>query len=111
MDERELVERFGGLEVGDRVQVTLSDDSTFEGQANPIDYVPGESLRVEVRPEGGSGERYEISSEHDGAWSELTVRRADAAAEDPGWEAVGTVERVEREGAGEGPDEWNWGTE
>ena len=106
MDERELVERLGGLEVGDRVRVTLSDDTTFEGQANPIDYVPEDSLRVEVRPESGSGDRYEISSKcEDDGWSELQTRHADMAAEATEWEDLGTVERVETE------DDWDWGTE
>jgi hypothetical protein len=104
MDERELVERLGELEVGDRVRVTLSDDETFEGQANPIDYVPEDSLRVEIRPESGSGDRYEISSEYDDGWSELQTRHADMQAEATEWEDLGTVERVETEG------EWDWGT-
>ena len=95
MDERELVERFGGLEVGDRVRVTLSDGTTFGGQANPIDYVPEQSLRVEVRPEDDP-ERYEMRSEYDGEWSEIRVRGADMKADETEWEDLGTVESVDR---------------
>ena len=100
----ELVEKLGGLEVGERVKVTLSDDTTFEGRANPIDYVPEESLRVEVRPEGGSGDRYEISAAYDEGWSVPQTRHVDAEAETTEWESLGTVDEADCE------SEWNFGT-
>ena len=90
----ELVEQFGDLEVGDRVLVTLSDGTTFGGQANPIDYVPEESLRVEVRPEG-EAKRYEVRSEYDGDWGEVQARLADMQAEATDWNELGTVESVD----------------
>jgi hypothetical protein len=95
MNDRELVEQLGDLGVGDRVRVTLSDGTTFGGQANPIDYVPEESLRVEVRPEDDP-ERYELRSEYDDGWSEVRTRGADMAAEQTEWEDLGTVESVDR---------------
>ncbi|MFC7080714.1 hypothetical protein [Halorussus caseinilyticus] len=107
MSETELVERLGGLDPNDRVRVTLADGTTFEGPASPIDYVPEESLRVEVRPEGGTTDRYELSAEYDAGWSEVSVRHADAAGESEGWEDLGAVEAVE---PGDDEGEWNWGT-
>jgi hypothetical protein len=95
MSERELVEQLGDLEVGDRVRVTLSDGTTFGGQANPIDYVPEESLRVEIRPEDDP-ERYEIRSKYEDGWSEVRARGANMAGEATEWEDLGTVEDVER---------------
>ena len=106
MSESELVERLGEADLNDRVRVTLSDGTTFEGPASPIDYVPEDSLRVEVRPEGGSTERYELSAEYDDGWSDLAVRHVDAADGDDDWEELGTVERVE---VGGDEDDWDWG--
>jgi hypothetical protein len=107
MSQIELVERLGEMELNGRVSVTLSDGGTFEGPASPIDYVPEESLRVEVRPEDGPTERYELSSEYDDEWSELAVRRTDASEDEAGWEEVGGVESV---AIGGGEEAWNWGT-
>ncbi|NEU56592.1 hypothetical protein [Halorussus sp. MSC15.2] len=95
MSETDLVTPFAEAEQNDYVRVTLSDGTTFEGPASPIDYVPEESLRVEVRPEGGTTERYEISGEYDDDWSELTVRGVSMEGEDSEWEDLGEVESVE----------------
>ncbi|WP_435179333.1 hypothetical protein [Halorussus sp. AFM4] len=104
MSGTEAVERLANAEQNDTVRVELSDGTTFEGPASPIDYVPEESLRVEVRPEGGTTERWELSAEYDGGWSDLTVRHADAA-ENEDWEDRGTVERLR---VGDEED-WDWG--
>jgi hypothetical protein len=95
MSDTELVERLGGMELNDRVSVELSDGASFEGPASPIDYVPEDSLRLEVRPEGGTTERYELSAEYDNDWSELTVRHTDATEEQSGWKELTEVEAVE----------------
>ena len=105
MSERELVEKLGDLELNDSIRVTTTDGSTFEGPASPIDYVPDESLRVEVRPENTT-ERYEISASNDDGWSELAVRYTAATDDADGWQDRGMVERVDARG----DDEWNWGT-
>jgi hypothetical protein len=105
MSDRELVEKLGDLDLNDRVRLTTSDGATFEGPASPIDYVPEDSLRVEIRP-ANTSERYEISASWDDEWSELAVRHVDAADADSAWEDRGTVERVEVRGE----DEWEWGT-
>lgn len=105
MSERELAERLGDLDVDDHVRVTTTEGTTFEGGANPIDYVPEESLRVEVRP-GNTDDRYEMSAEYEDGWSDVNVRMADMAGEDTTWEDLGTVEHVDARGE----DEWNWGT-
>lgn len=107
MSDRDLVERLGDLDVNDRVRVTTTDDTEFEGPASPIDYVPDESLRVEVRPEN-SDERYEMRATCDGEWSEVTARLADMAGEETEWRDLGTVERVEVE-AESGEADWEWG--
>lgn len=95
MSDTELVERLGEMELNDWVSVSLSDGTSFEGPASPIDYVPEDSLRLEVRPESGATERYELSAEYDGGWSEPTVRHTDASDEETGWEELATVESVE----------------
>ncbi|UPV73492.1 hypothetical protein M0R89_13175 [Halorussus limi] len=106
MSETELVERLGAADVGDHVSVDLADGTSFEGVASPIDYVPEESLRVEVRPEGGTTERYELRADYDGEWNAMSVRHTDAADGDSGWETLGAVERIEVRGD---EDEWEWG--
>ncbi|UPV99538.1 hypothetical protein M0R88_13545 [Halorussus gelatinilyticus] len=106
MTEHELAERLGAAEVGDHVTVDLADGTSFEGPASPIDYVPDESLRVEVRPEGGTTERYELRAEYDGEWSDLSVRHVDIADGDAEWEPLGDVERIEVRADDE---EWEWG--
>lgn len=106
MSDRDLAERLGDLDVNDDVRVTTSDDTDFEGPANPIDYVPEESLRIEVRP-GNTDERYEMRAEYDDGWSEVRARGTDMAGEDTEWRDLGTVERVEAEGDDE--DNWEWG--
>jgi len=107
MSDRDLVERLGDLDVNDRIRVTTADDASFEGPVSPIDYVPEESLRVEVRPEN-SDERYEMRATYDGEWTGVTVRLADMAGEETEWQDLGTVEGVEVETAS-GEAEWEWG--
>ncbi|NHN58281.1 MULTISPECIES: hypothetical protein [Halorussus] len=107
MSESELVERLGEADLNDRVRVALADGTTFEGPASPIDYVPEESLRVEVRPGDGSTERYELSAEYDDGWGDLSVRRSDAADGDAAWEELGRVEQIE---VGGDESDWDWGT-
>ena len=106
MGERELAERLGDLEVDDHVRVTTTEGTTFEGGANPIDYVPEESLRVEVRP-GNTDDRYEMSAEYGEGWSDVSVRMADMSGEDTAWQDLGTVERVN---VREEEEDWDWGT-
>jgi len=96
----DLAETFGEVGADDNVRVVLDDGTAFEGRASPVDYVPEESLRVEVRPQDGEGERYEIRGEYDEGWGDLTVRRADMAGEATEWEDVGTVEGLEAREAG-----------
>ncbi|MFC4549249.1 MULTISPECIES: hypothetical protein [Halorussus] len=88
----DLAEMLGGMDVNDYVRVTLTDGTTFEGQADPIDYDPEESLRLEIRPPDKPTERYEIRSEYDGGWDELAVRRVAVDEPNADWEELGTVE-------------------
>ncbi|WP_134669062.1 hypothetical protein [Halorussus marinus] len=95
-----LAETFGEVDAEDTVRVVLDDGTEFEGRASPVDYVPDESLRVEVRPRDRAGERYEISGEYDEGWSDLTVRRADMDGDETEWARLGTVESLEARDAG-----------
>ena len=90
----DLAETLGEMDVNDYVRVTLTDGTTFEGRADPIDYDPEASLRLEVRPPDEPTERYEIRSEYDGEWTEPAVRRVTTDDPDADWEEVGTVEEV-----------------
>lgn len=84
----------GEADVFDHVHVLLSDDSDLEGRATAIDYVPKESLRLELRPRH-SGVRYELSATHGGSrWSPVHVRRCDTEAEVGEWEDLGKVKSV-----------------
>ncbi|WP_132057632.1 hypothetical protein [Halorussus amylolyticus] len=93
----DLVEILGDVDVDDHLRVTLDDGTEFEGWASPVDYVPEESLRIEVRPEGGTTDRYEISAAYDDGWTDPTVRHAEADAESGSWGDLGGVEGVEVE--------------
>lgn len=85
------VTTLGGLEPFDYVQVLLSDETQLEGRATAIDYVPKESLRLELRPRH-SGVRYELVAEHGGSrWSPIHVRRCDTETRDSDWEDLGNV--------------------
>ncbi|WP_276300803.1 hypothetical protein [Halorussus lipolyticus] len=106
MGDTELVERLGEMELNDRVSVTLSDGASFEGPASPIDYVPEDSLRLEIRPEDGATERYELSAEYGDEWRDVAVRHTDASDEGSGWEQLGEVESVE---IGDSEEAWHWG--
>lgn len=88
------VTKLGSLGVFDHVHVLLDDDTELEGRATAIDYVPEESLRLELRPRN-SGVRYELSAEHDEShWSPIRVRRCDTDAEALQWESLGNVVSV-----------------
>ena len=107
MNDRDLVERLGDLDVNDEIRVTTTGDATFEGPASPVDYVPDESLRVEVRPEN-SDERYEMRATYDDGWGDVAVRLADMDGQDTEWRDLGTVERIEVEAESDETD-WEWG--
>ncbi|WP_089697781.1 hypothetical protein [Halogranum gelatinilyticum] len=88
------VTTLGGLEPFDYVQILLSDERQIEGRATAIDYVPNESLRLELRPRH-SGVRYELVAEHGGTrWSPVHVRRCDTEADETEWEDLSNVRGV-----------------
>lgn len=88
------VTTLGELDPFDHVQVLLSDETQIEGRATAIDYVPDESLRLELRPRH-SGVRYELTAEHgDSRWSPVHVRRCDTEAEVSEWEDLGNVKGI-----------------
>jgi len=96
MSDRDLPERLGDLDVYDTVRITTTEGTSFEGPASPIDYVPEESLRVEIRPEN-SDERYELRADYEDGWSDVSARLADMDGEDTAWQDLGTVESVAAE--------------
>jgi|SRR6056297_377838 len=106
MSDRHLAERLGDLDVNDRVRVTTTDDTTFEGPASPVDYVPETSLRVEIRPKN-TDRRYEMRASCDDGWGDVAVRLAEMDGDDTEWQDLGAVERVEV--ASDDEDDWNWG--
>ena len=95
-------EALGDLEVYQHVTVTLDDGTTVEGQANPIDYVPEESLRVEIGPDAEEDVRYQFVAEYDDEWSDVRGERIGPDDED--WQEVGTVTDVDA-GEAEGENE------
>jgi len=96
----DLAETVREISADDNLHVVLDDTTEFEGRASPVEYVPEESLRIEVRPRNDAGERYEIRGEYDDGWSDLTVRRAEMAGEATEWEELGTVDSLEAREAG-----------
>lgn len=88
-----LAERLGEAELYSTVTLKLADGTTIEGKASPINYVPDDSLRMELRPEGeNSSRRYAVEAHcEDGEWEPPTVREIDPATESD-WEDLGTVE-------------------
>ena len=69
------VDALGDLGLGDSVRGTLSDGTTIEGKASPIDYTPTEHLRVEVESVDDPSLRYELTSHYEsGKWEPIRVR-------------------------------------
>lgn len=90
------VETLGELDLYQHVEVTVDDGTTVSGRAGPIDYVPGESLRVEVEPEDGENVRYQFRADREeGEWEDVVARRITPDRDD--WEDLGIVTGVEPE--------------
>lgn len=86
-------EQLGGVELGAAVRVTLLGGEIISGTTGPIDYVPTESLRLELRPREDSSVRYEIRAVvEETGWSPVTVRRFELGDDD--WEVLGVVRSV-----------------
>ena len=90
---RALIERVAGIERDDHVRITLSDDTVIEGRVNPMEYLPGDHFRFEVRPDGDSDARFEVVASHeDGEWTPVRANRI--AGDETEWEPVGEVASV-----------------
>ncbi|WP_338728357.1 hypothetical protein [Haladaptatus sp. DJG-WS-42] len=88
--------QLGGLDLGADVRVALLGGAVISGTTGPIDYVPTESLRLELRPRDDSSMRYEIRAVvEETGWSPVTVRRYELGDDD--WEVLGVVRSVETE--------------
>ncbi|WP_332898801.1 hypothetical protein [Haladaptatus sp. CMSO5] len=93
---KSLAAQLGGLELGADVRVALLGGTVISGTTGPIDYVPTERLRLEVRPRDDSSVRYEIRAVvEEAGWSPVTVRRYELGDDD--WEVLGVVRSVETE--------------
>lgn len=89
-----LIERLAAIERDDHVTVVLSDDTTISGRVNPMEYVPEDHLRFEIRPDGDSDTRFEIvSSYEDGGWT--AVRANQIESDEREWESLGEVTSVD----------------
>ena len=88
-------ETLGDLDVYQHVTVTLDDGTTLAGRANPIDYMPEQSLRLELEPDDEENVRYQFTASYDGEWEEVRAQRV--AADDEDWNDIGTVTEVEPE--------------
>ena len=88
-----LPERLGEIELYTDVTLELADGSNIEGRASPIDYVPDEHLRMELRPMGEeSNHRYEVHAHYEGGeWETPTVREIEPASEED-WTELGELQ-------------------
>ncbi|MFC6732440.1 MULTISPECIES: hypothetical protein [unclassified Haladaptatus] len=86
-------ERLGGLELGAGVRLTLVDGTVIAGTAGPIEFVPSERLRLELRPRDDSAVRFEVRTAFDETgWAPVTVRRYEIGDND--WDVLGVVREV-----------------
>ncbi|WP_227357136.1 hypothetical protein [Haladaptatus salinisoli] len=89
----EAVDSLGDLGLGDSVRGTLSDGTTIEGTASPIDYTPAEHLRLEVESVDDPSIRYELISHYkSGKWEPIRVRRYQTGDDD--WIPRGVITNI-----------------
>ncbi|WP_408958239.1 hypothetical protein [Natrinema sp. 74] len=82
------------VNVYDELRVTLLNGTSVEGRASPVDYVPEDHLRIEIKEEDDDTEttRYEISAAYvNGEWEHPRVRRYKYGVEEDKWVSVGKV--------------------
>ena len=90
-----IVDALGELEPQDDVRLTLDDDSTVEGTVAVVDYVPDESLHVEIEATDGETTRYRVLSNYaDDGWATPDVERTEPTSSDAEWEALADVDSV-----------------
>ena len=90
-----IVDALGELEPQDDVRLTLDDDSTVEGAVAVVDYVPDESLHVEIEATDGETTRYRVLSNYaDDGWATPDVERTEPTSSDAEWEALADVDSV-----------------
>lgn len=90
----DVIDTLEGVNVHDRIAAELTDGTTIEGVAAPVNFDPDERLRIEIRPDEGD-DRYDLTATaEDGEWSPVEVRRQSG---DDDWESVGELAAVNRE--------------
>lgn len=92
---RHNVGSLGDLDLGDTVQLTLLNGRSVSGRIGPLDYIPGEQLRLELEPVDGAPIRYEVKTHmEDVGWSPITVRRYQQG--DDEWVSLGVIRSVRK---------------
>lgn len=90
----ELVERLGETDLYATVSLTMTDGSTVEGLACPVEYFPEERFRMEVSPHEQRTRRIEIRATYrQGSWEKPEARTIDVMTDDS-WSSAGTVTGV-----------------
>ncbi|MFH5801227.1 hypothetical protein [Haladaptatus sp. CMAA 1911] len=88
-----LIETLGGLELGERVRITVDDGSTIDGEATIIDYDPEERLRVEIEGDEDSRIRHDVRADRENDdWTTPRARRY--APDQDDWAVLGDVTDV-----------------
>lgn len=93
------------IKEGDRVRATLESGERIEGTANPVEYLPGDRIDIEIRTDRTSPNRYRVHTVYEGdAWERPKLLGHNSKA-DRRWTPVGdlaTVEIVAEIGESEG---------
>lgn len=88
-----LIETLGELELGERVRVTVDDDSTIDGEATIVDYDPEKRLRVEIEGDEDSRIRHDVRADRENDdWTTPSARRYGPDQDD--WTVLGDVTDV-----------------
>lgn len=93
-DMQTFTETLEVVVLGDTVRIELTNGTTYEGPASPIDYAPDDRFRLEIEPEHEGIRRCEVSAECiDGEWSTPEVRHYKFGDDD--WIVAGEADDIE----------------
>ncbi len=62
----ELIEHLGNIERDEYIVISLTTEEKIEGRVSPMEYMPEDQLRFEIRPEEDFNARYEVTSNYSG---------------------------------------------
>lgn len=87
----DLVGTIANADLYQTVRVTVN-GTTIEGRLSPVDHIPEESFRAEIKADDDI--RFELTSEYEGdGWTPVKARRLDVGDDD--WEQIGEVTDAE----------------